>query len=403
MLIFTISACTFLLLIFSLRLLFTKTENSAINKLLGIVLLTRSGMNILFLMIVTGYIVQYPLVLKSLAPFYYVIPAMIFLYIKGHLIKDSKFKKQDVLHFLPFVFGIVDVLPFYLNIDNNVSKSLFAVENEHVFLFQSVSGVLSQKLGFLLHPIIYWTYIVLIFRILKKQKFFSNLKENVCNNGWIISLFGFIVVTQLFGLVQLYKFHFSGYNHLLSMNSGNYLRIIPVAILVIFILSIIQRPHVFYGYLFVFKNFQFNFKQTPIVIAGMAMDEVEQEETLNLKNKALLSEELSVKYGENIVQLLNEKKLYLSPDLQISDISREIGIPNHQCSYVLKSFFKKNFRDWINEYRVLFFIEEFKINKGRLTIEGLAQESGFRNLTTFYNAFKKVTNQSPSEYFTSEV
>jgi YesN/AraC family two-component response regulator len=66
---------------------------------------------------------------------------------------------------------------------------------------------------------------------------------------------------------------------------------------------------------------------------------------------------------------------------------------------VLNNVIEKNFRDWINEFRINHFIEMFIIYKDKKTIEALAQESGFKNPATFYNAFKKLTGLSPSQYF----
>jgi AraC-like DNA-binding protein len=38
------------------------------------------------------------------------------------------------------------------------------------------------------------------------------------------------------------------------------------------------------------------------------------------------------------------------------------------------------------------------LKRGTKTIEAIAMESGFKNVTTFYNTFKKETGQLPKEH-----
>jgi AraC-like DNA-binding protein len=58
-----------------------------------------------------------------------------------------------------------------------------------------------------------------------------------------------------------------------------------------------------------------------------------------------------------------------------------------------------NFSNFINRYRVnhskQFFQADFL---SRYTISSIGFESGFNSRSTFYNAFKKFTGMSPSDY-----
>jgi AraC-like DNA-binding protein len=100
-----------------------------------------------------------------------------------------------------------------------------------------------------------------------------------------------------------------------------------------------------------------------------------------------------------MVDVMVAKKMYQFQDLQILELSKETNILVHHCSYVLNRVLGKNFRDWINEYRINHFIELYKSQRESKTIEAIANESGFKNTATFYNAFKKSTGLSPSQYF----
>jgi AraC-like DNA-binding protein len=76
-----------------------------------------------------------------------------------------------------------------------------------------------------------------------------------------------------------------------------------------------------------------------------------------------------------------------------------MNITSHQLSYVINTGFNENFFRFINQYRVekakeLLLLEEMN----RLSILGIAFESGFNSKTSFNTTFKKFTGQTPSAF-----
>jgi len=93
-------------------------------------------------------------------------------------------------------------------------------------------------------------------------------------------------------------------------------------------------------------------------------------------------------------------KPYKNVDLTVSDLAEMLGAKPHFLSRIINEVHQKNFRDFVNAYRIEEFIalansKEFK----HYTFLALAQEVGFNSKSTFNLAFKKLTNQSPREYF----
>jgi AraC-like DNA-binding protein len=96
---------------------------------------------------------------------------------------------------------------------------------------------------------------------------------------------------------------------------------------------------------------------------------------------------------------LEEKKPFLQLGYSLRGFSDEIHVPLHVLSAFINTYYKMNFNDFINEYRVLYSIDkllkkEWKYKK----LETIAEESGFNNRNTFTSAFKKVTGVNPSEF-----
>ena len=110
--IFAISA--FLFLVFALHMLFTKTGNTFLNKLLAVVMLSRGCQLVYILLVTSGNLVYFPFFLKVFNPLYFAAPACFYLYFKGFVHDESRFKKWEWLHFLPVLFALFDMVPWFM-------------------------------------------------------------------------------------------------------------------------------------------------------------------------------------------------------------------------------------------------------------------------------------------------
>jgi AraC-like DNA-binding protein len=79
--------------------------------------------------------------------------------------------------------------------------------------------------------------------------------------------------------------------------------------------------------------------------------------------------------------------------------SDETQVPVHYLSGFINKYYKMNFNDFINEYRIIFSIDKLLKKEWMYKkLETIANESGFNNRNTFISAFKKVTGVKPSEF-----
>lgn len=104
-------------------------------------------------------------------------------------------------------------------------------------------------------------------------------------------------------------------------------------------------------------------------------------------------------YIASVQQLMVEDRLYLNESLSLRDLSSRLGIDQNLLSYILNTHLKKNFYEYINEYR----IEELKdkLNQPKyknFTMLAIALECGFNSKTSFNRIFKQMTGITPSQY-----
>jgi len=112
-----------------------------------------------------------------------------------------------------------------------------------------------------------------------------------------------------------------------------------------------------------------------------------------------LSELVSLELKERLEFLMRSEKLYLNQDLRLNDIAQTLRISRNHASQLINENYNLSFFDYINRHR----IEEAKSmllnsNDTQLNVSQIAYNSGFNSRASFYKAFKKFTNVTPSMY-----
>ncbi len=95
--------------------------------------------------------------------------------------------------------------------------------------------------------------------------------------------------------------------------------------------------------------------------------------------------------------LIEEKKIYLNPDLSLQSLSNLIGIESHHLSKLVHEHKKMSFREYINNYRLVE-AKDLLVNDLEKSILDIAFYTGFNSKTPFNTSFKKATGFNPSEY-----
>ena len=102
---------------------------------------------------------------------------------------------------------------------------------------------------------------------------------------------------------------------------------------------------------------------------------------------------------EKAKRLLNEEKYFLNRSLKLSDLALALSCSERELSKAINHFGQSNFNKFINSFRILYSKDILIDSKfDHYTIESIAEESGFSNKVSFYNAFKKHTGLSPTAF-----
>lgn len=285
---------------------------------------------------------------------------------------DSKFisggKIASVLLQMPLYYLYVNSA-FYYNFRLHKKHLLHALPFLIFFCLFCITGISKQsyRMFDVVSVIQYYSYILAVFLALRTFK--KLYQENYSSNHhlthkWlmqttILFLFGnfFVIIRGLIAdnnPVVIYLYTFTS--------------LFVLFVISWFVLNALYRPNLFAG---------INKDLVPVKSVNEWKEEPEQ-----LKN---------------LLKFMETAKPYLDDKLTLQKLAEQINLPEKQLSTLINHHTGKHFFDFINEFRIddakLFLRED----RG-LTVLEVLYKVGFNSKSSFYSAFKKETNITPTDY-----
>ena len=150
---------------------------------------------------------------------------------------------------------------------------------------------------------------------------------------------------------------------------------------------------------------------TPVVMTGVsllgrrrALRESTQRQPTSLAKKEGNTESQADGPGavdqflyDRCCRYMADRKPFLVESFSLGDLANVLFTNKVYLSKTINYYSGKNFRSYINYYRVMYAMELFRKNKS-LTVTELGSLAGFHSGTTFNQAFKAVMQESPSTW-----
>lgn len=372
------------------------TAKNVNNRLIGLSFFTLWWQALFYLLTATFLIYKVPYLYRVGAPFYYLIPALNYLYVRNILHKQKTLSGYDYWHFLPFMLSVIDLVPYYLS-DTSVKLAFVdAVMKDVNNCYLMKTGFLPSYLHFLIRPvqgIIYSVFqILLIYKAIKA----GGIRIIGPGYTWLILLTLFFMILHSGMLVSAVTIY---YNQGIGKPFFELLALPKIYISVTFLCVCLC--------LFFFPKILYNL--APVEISEPGDAKVISDATLSsdLPNRAKLKVPLSDdkvdEYIERIETLMEESQCF-TRDLTLNGMADLLDINHRYLSYILNNHYESSFPDFINGYRIRYILK--RINAGdfkTLKLEAIANDAGFTSRTTFHNAFKKHIGSNPSQYIREHV
>ncbi|MBT8271370.1 MAG: AraC family transcriptional regulator [Flavobacteriaceae bacterium] len=356
---------------------FAKTKMSS-DLILGLLLLLLCYQQICYTIGFMGWYNEF----RNTKINYFLIPIalgvapLIYFYVKSVTSSRFTFRKRDWWHFVP-IFSLVAFRLVIFAYD--ASQPGFS-ETQNGYLKIHADEAIVQPLLIFVSFAQTLLYLAFTFQLYinyrkKIQQYFSNIYKLELN--WIRN---FLVVFSTLFLYGALQDIISSLIVDLSYTQQWWLNLF-MGIVVLYV--------GIYGYFTEttkLKKIGFGFSPEPV-------DILEAEDRL----KTIPEEEI-----ESLKQFMDDEKPFLDPELNLSDLSKKVKMSRGQLSAVINNGFKMNFNDFVNSYRVKSFQDKVKAGEHQKhSLLGIAYDCGFNSKATFNRVFRKLTEQSPSDYANS--
>ncbi len=283
---------------------------------------------------------------------YLLIPASFWLFFEANTNTKFKFSKKHLLVFLPSFLDILVQIIFYKFfrlLENTIFVSV--IKSKYWLFFSEILPLLA-------------TTLLLVFYMRKLWLIKQQLSEynNLLLNAYFKKMIFISVSMGLLLMVWAASYYLVDYKSIEIM-------------LVAFVFLL--------GYVAYFKP---DFFEIPKEVLSK-----NQNAFSNFDHKTALA---------NLDLIFTEKSIYLRPKLTINELATELNLPTKFISFLITTYYAKNFNDFVNHFRVNEVIKKMADpTQKHKSLLGIALDAGFNSKSSFNQVFKQHTDKTPSEYF----
>lgn len=137
----------------------------------------------------------------------------------------------------------------------------------------------------------------------------------------------------------------------------------------------------------------------PHLFTGIKSELITVESTIKKSDSKPEKDAFILESIERLLIYMKKEKPYLDFEVTLEKLASNIEMPEKDLSILINHHLGKHFFDFVNEYRI---DEAKKILENpddkNLTILEILYRVGFNSKSSFYTAFKKITNDTPTSY-----
>ena len=100
---------------------------------------------------------------------------------------------------------------------------------------------------------------------------------------------------------------------------------------------------------------------------------------------------------DKVCRYMTEHKPFLVESFSLQDLANALYTNRVYLSKTINHYSGKNFRQYLNYYRVMYAMDLFRNNMS-LRVSELSELSGFHSPTSFFQSFRRVMGEAPSQW-----
>lgn len=308
----------------------------------------------------------------------FLIPVLFYLAIdKGIL--NNKWKKIDILHFVPAFLYILNYVGYFLS---SRETKLYFIEH---------GSIVSFKEGFL--PAYFLPIVALVgnlFYLIRLLYLFPQFKKVIKHGFYLVFIYittGYLLLNNVPVIMVL----------LLYYDKHNFLAGLPIFYALAnlaFIFIFLSTP-----------EWRFNttakkeYKGTHVETNPSTIIENSIIQRLSPKKTLLNTEESEIL--EAFTRKVESEKRYCKPQFTQKVLAAELGVSEYKLRITLEKAYEMKFSEFANYRRIYFGLVEYRKNPHwkKYTTAAIAKKLGYNSMNSFHLNFKKCTGLTPKEFF----
>ncbi len=307
------------------------------------------------------------------------LPVFLLFYVRNMLFPNQHINKWEYLHFLFPILVTIGIMPDLILSDAEKTRILDNYYQHNQFLLMRKAGMIppgvvqpvSIVMGLLYSTISFGLTFVAQRKFGKSYSYYN--KQNLF---WLKLVSAAIF---LYFLLQLYQYLNLFMNH--TFNPPSQIMKCVIGILL-------------FSYFIGTPNVQEN-------MDGCIIPPEEEGQTfvpsIEEIKPILLSEFANSEIAKMLSQKMEEQKCYLSESCDLNSVAKLMETNPQKLSGNIKKYYGISFAEYVNRLKIYHFLTNFN-HFSHYTLETYIYQSGFKNRSTFYAAFKKYVGINPSFY-----
>jgi AraC-like DNA-binding protein len=378
--VYLFSIVSSLCVLFGLNFLFRK-GNIVVAKILAIEFLLLGYMVVAAYFLMPVNIIETPYFFRTLAPLFYTVPPLNFMFLWYLFHPRATFKKSHLLFFFPFLLQLVENIPFYISdkatkiqeVKWMLSQGDYFAFSERFMWFDPICHVYAKFVMYVL----FYVAMVYFYVQFRREKQNQILFQKGIFHYWVIGILVFRLCTVIY---IWYTFIYTD-NGKTSFITTDYLL---VAEFVFHLLYLAINP-----------------KLLDVQILAENLRGTDKPEVVLTDEEGERLQQLAAK----VEDYFKTTEVFLNSQLTAELLGSLTGHPHRMIGQAIKHAHGISFRDYLNNYRISYIEEKLSDPSylAKSSIETIAEASGFGSRQSFYTAFKKAKGCTPKEYFSSRI
>lgn len=307
---------------------------------------------------------------------------LVYLYALAASDRSWRFRKQTLLHFVPVAINVIATSPYYL----------MSGAEKLAMLDRWIAGEIPRQLAFLdpFKYILGLSYsVATVFLLRRHRRQVENSYSNTrrVDLRWLlflsVSTFGIWLLATALKVAEVQT----------GLRDDHISLAMAVLVYAIGYMGL-RQPEVFR-----YETAEYPVPMALEAVSGASPVPDESPAPEPRYERSGLGEAEAGELEQKLLAVMDARRPWRDSELTLADLAATLNTTPHKLSEVLNSRIGQTFYDFVNGYRVREVQRRIRAGEARaLKMLALAMDAGFASKSTFNEAFKKHTSQTPSGF-----